>query len=247
MARRPGAGGIDRHTLLSSGGYASPSQSAYPRSHSPAGGPSGAGGGLGAHHNGGPASLAGYRTASPFEQPYTPGSGAGAGASRSGSGGGIYQRPGAGLGGASSYGGAGGPSWDDEYGKGKKDMLPGGYPNGGQSSGGGGGGWTDRIRSYAQQRTAEDLEEANDERLEGLSARVKMLKDITVGIGNEVRDSTKDLDVLGGAFSTTSAFLGGTFIKMNRMASRQSSWFCNMMLFILFVIWIFVFLWWWRR
>lgn len=45
-------------------------------------------------------------------------------------------------------------------------------------------------------RTAEQLEEQNDEHLEGLSAKVRMLKDITVGIGNEVRDSTKDLDSL---------------------------------------------------
>lgn len=45
-------------------------------------------------------------------------------------------------------------------------------------------------------RTAEQLEEQNDEHLEGLSAKVRILKDITVGIGNEVRDSTKDLDSL---------------------------------------------------
>lgn len=45
-------------------------------------------------------------------------------------------------------------------------------------------------------RTAEQLEEQNDEHLEGLTAKVRILKDITVGIGNEVRDSTKDLDSL---------------------------------------------------
>ncbi|KAE8212582.1 hypothetical protein CF327_g3779 [Tilletia walkeri] len=245
MARRPGAGGgVDRHTLLSSGAYPSPSQSAYPRSHSPAGPGTGVGastGGLGVGPGGG-GGLAGFRSASPFEQPYTSSSTSGPG--------GAYQRS-IGATGPSSYA-AGPSSYDDEYGAPKKGgILPGGYMNGsGSGSGGGagaGGGWTDRIRNYAQQRTAQDLEEANDERLEGLSAKVKMLKDITVGIGNEVRDSTKDLDVLGGAFTTTSAFLGGTFTKMNRMASRQSSWFCNMMIFILFVIWIFVFLWWWRR
>lgn len=27
---------------------------------------------------------------------------------------------------------------------------------------------------------------------------------------------------------------------MNRMARRQGSWFCNMMIFIIFVVWIFV-------
>ena len=39
----------------------------------------------------------------------------------------------------------------------------------------GGGAWG----SYAQQRTAEDLEEGNDSRVEGLSAKVKMLKDVS--------------------------------------------------------------------
>ncbi|CAD6888446.1 unnamed protein product [Tilletia controversa] len=242
MSRRPGAGGgIDRHALLNSGAYPSPSQSGYPRSHSPAG-PAPSAGGLAPGVGGG--GLAGFRSASPFEQPYTSSSTSGPG--------GAYQRS---VGGGGTAYPAGPSSWDDEYGAPKKGgILPGGYMNGsgsGSGSGGAGagagGGWTDRIRSYAQQRTAQDLEEANDERLEGLSAKVKMLKDITVGIGNEVRDSTKDMDVLGGAFTTTSAFLGGTFTKMNRMASRQSSWFCNMMIFILFVIWIFVFLWWWRR
>ncbi|KAG8969868.1 hypothetical protein FRC03_000114 [Tulasnella sp. 419] len=49
------------------------------------------------------------------------------------------------------------------------------------------------VNGYGAQRTAEDLEGQNDERLEGLTAKVKLLKDITIGIGNEVRDSTIQL------------------------------------------------------
>ncbi|CDW98664.1 hypothetical protein [Sporisorium scitamineum] len=94
--------------------------------------------------------------------------------------------------------------------------------------------------AYTATRTAEDLEEQNDQRLEGLTARVSMLKEITLNIGTEVRESTKDLGVLGEAFENTSAFLGGTFKRMNKMAKRQGGWFCNMMLFLLFVTWIFV-------
>ncbi|TKY86782.1 hypothetical protein EX895_004422 [Sporisorium graminicola] len=101
--------------------------------------------------------------------------------------------------------------------------------------------------AYSATRTAEDLEEQNDQRLDGLTARVSMLKEITLNIGSEVRESTKDLGVLGEAFDNTSAFLGGTFKRMNKMAKRQGGWFCNMMLFLLFVTWIFVVLWWWRR
>lgn len=41
-------------------------------------------------------------------------------------------------------------------------------------------------------------------------------------------------------FSNSSAFLGNTFKRMNHMAKRQGGWYCNMMMFLLFVIWIFV-------
>ncbi|CAO1624994.1 unnamed protein product [Parajaminaea phylloscopi] len=96
-------------------------------------------------------------------------------------------------------------------------------------------------------RMAEQLEEGNDERLQGLSDRVKILKDITLGIGNEVREGTKDLNSLQEAMSNAGALLNNTFNKMNHMARRQGGWFCNMMLFLLFICWLFVFLWWWRR
>lgn len=94
--------------------------------------------------------------------------------------------------------------------------------------------------NYTATRTAEDLEEQNDQRLQGLTARVSMLKEITLNIGTEVRDSTKDLGALGEAFENTSTFLGATFKRMNKMAKRQGGWFCNMMLFLLFVTWLFV-------
>jgi blocked-early-in-transport protein 1 len=63
------------------------------------------------------------------------------------------------------------------------------------SNGAGLGGYPTRNGLYGA-RSAEQLEEQNDDKLEGLSAKVRILKDITVGIGNEVRDSTKDLDSL---------------------------------------------------
>ncbi|KAG8220077.1 hypothetical protein J3R82DRAFT_1095 [Butyriboletus roseoflavus] len=49
-------------------------------------------------------------------------------------------------------------------------------------------------------RYADDLEGQNDEQLEGLSAKVKMLKDITIGIGNEVRESTVQLSQMARSF-----------------------------------------------
>ncbi|WFD30107.1 protein transport protein bet1 [Malassezia sp. CBS 17886] len=91
-----------------------------------------------------------------------------------------------------------------------------------------------------QQRTAADLEDQNDARLDGLSERIKVLKDISTGIGNEARASTAEMDSLNDVFANTTAFLGNTFTKMNHMARRQRGWFCNMMLFLILVIWIFL-------
>ena len=44
----------------------------------------------------------------------------------------------------------------------------------------GGGGGLPSHYTYANNRTAEDLEGQNDEHLEGLSAKVKMLKDVRI-------------------------------------------------------------------
>ena len=99
----------------------------------------------------------------------------------------------------------------------------------------------------AQQSSAADLEEQNDARLSGLSERIKLLKDISTGIGKEARESTAEMNSLNDLFSNASSLLGNTFHKMTVMARRQRGWFCNMMLFIMLVIWIFVFLWWWRK
>ncbi|WWC96988.1 hypothetical protein V866_003865 [Kwoniella sp. B9012] len=96
-------------------------------------------------------------------------------------------------------------------------------------------------------RTTHEVEGQNDERLEGLLGKVKILKDITVGIGNEVRDSNVLLGNMNDSFSSTSTFLGGTFRRMNKMAKRQGGNWCWFMGFLLLVLWIFVVVWWLRR
>ncbi|GAA93446.1 uncharacterized protein L969DRAFT_96030 [Mixia osmundae IAM 14324] len=97
--------------------------------------------------------------------------------------------------------------------------------------------------SYASNRTADDLEGQNDEHLEGLSAKVKMLKDITVGIGNEVRDSTKMLSGMNDTFGETSGFLQGTVKRMGNMASKQGGRWFYWLLFLIVVFWLFVLRW----
>lgn len=78
----------------------------------------------------------------------------------------------------------------------KKEAPLYGGPSAGSAGTVNGGAGTRLGNGLFGARTAEQLEEQNDDRLEGLSAKVRILKDITVGIGTEVRDSTKDLDSL---------------------------------------------------
>lgn len=100
--------------------------------------------------------------------------------------------------------------------------------------------WWPNSKNKESDLQASMLEEQNDERLQGLSDRVAILKSITIGIGNEVVEGTKDLNSLGDAMSNARDFLGGTVKRMNHMARRQGGWFCNMMMFLLFVCWLFV-------
>jgi len=100
---------------------------------------------------------------------------------------------------------------------------------------------------YGGQRYADDLEGQNDERLEGLTAKVKILKDITVGIGKEVRDSTVQLSQMNDAFSETSGILSGTFRRMNNMADRQECRWLWYIVFLILVFWFFIVIWWFRR
>lgn len=104
----------------------------------------------------------------------------------------------------------------------------------------GGSTWWPTSSTRSGDLQAQQLEEQNDQRLSGLSDRVKILKNITMGIGNEVREGNKELEGFGEMMSGASAYLGGTFKKMNVMARRQGGWFWNMMGFLLFVCWLFV-------
>ncbi|KAH9487129.1 Protein transport protein bet1, partial [Psilocybe cubensis] len=96
-------------------------------------------------------------------------------------------------------------------------------------------------------RYADDLEGQNDEALDGLSAKVKLLKDITIGIGNEVRESTIQLSQMNDAFAETGGILSGTFRRMNNMAARQGCRWLWYIVFLVIVFWFFMVVWWFRR
>ncbi|KAF9499906.1 protein transport protein BET1 [Pleurotus eryngii] len=100
---------------------------------------------------------------------------------------------------------------------------------------------------HNNQRYANDLEGQNDEALEGLNSKVKLLKDLTIGIGNEVRESAVQLSQMNDAFAETSGILSGTFRRMNNMAERQGCRWLWYIVFLILVFWFFIVVWWFRR
>jgi len=119
-------------------------------------------------------------------------------------------------------------------------------PASGRSSPFGGSVYTAAPQA-AGHRYADDLEGQNDEALEGLSAKVKLLKDITIGIGNEVRESTIQLGQMNDVFAETGGILSGTFRRMNNMAARQGCRWLWYIVFLVIVFWFFMVVWWFRR
>jgi len=98
-----------------------------------------------------------------------------------------------------------------------------------------------------RQRSAEELESQNDEAIEGLTAKVKLLKDVTIAIGAEVRTSATQLSQMDDAFTETAGILSGTFHRLNRMSSTQGCRYLWFILFLVLVVWIFLFVWWFSR
>lgn len=97
---------------------------------------------------------------------------------------------------------------------------------------------------YVNDSVMDSLESQNDRHIEGLTAKVKMLKDITLKIGDEVRDSNKLLEDLEHNFEGARTKLKVTFNRMKIMAERSGiSWKVWMMLFG-FIFLIFFYVWW---
>jgi blocked-early-in-transport protein 1 len=83
------------------------------------------------------------------------------------------------------------------------------------------------------------LESQNDQALEGMSAKVRMLKDITVAIGGEIRDSTAFAEKMNTQFEGASVRLKGTMKRMLRMADSTGVGWRVWLGFFAFVVLLF--------
>lgn len=97
---------------------------------------------------------------------------------------------------------------------------------------------------YKSDSMLDSLESQNDKHIEGLSAKVKLLKDITVKIGDEVRDSNNLLTNLENNFEGARTRLKGTYNRMVVMADRSGISLKMWLLFFGIVFLFFFYVWW---
>jgi len=78
-----------------------------------------------------------------------------------------------------------------------------------------------------------------------MTAKVKMLKDLTVAIGDEIRTSSALADKMNDTFDNTRVKLRGTMNRMLRMAEKTGvgwrvwlGFFCAV-IFIFWYVWLF--------
>lgn len=76
-----------------------------------------------------------------------------------------------------------------------------------------------------------------------MSAKVKMLKDITVAIGDEIRSSSSLADTMNDSFDNTRVRLRGTMNRMLRMAEKTGVGWKVWVLFFVAVWAVFVWVW----
>ncbi|KAK4107167.1 hypothetical protein N656DRAFT_802932 [Canariomyces notabilis] len=88
-----------------------------------------------------------------------------------------------------------------------------------------------------------ELESQNDEQVEGILGKVKLLKDMTVAIGDEIRESSALAEKMNEGFDQTRLRLRGTMNRMLVMAERTGVGWKVWLAFFLAVIFLFVYVW----
>ncbi|KAK7427559.1 protein transport protein bet1 [Neonectria magnoliae] len=126
-----------------------------------------------------------------------------------------------------------------------------GYGYGGYSSpANANGGGPDKFRPATPNRRGQysdavlsELESQNDAHVEGILGKVKVLKSMTVAIGDEIRESSALAEKMNDSFDSTRLRLRGTMNRMLLMAERTGVswkvWIC----FFAAVIMLFLYVW----
>ncbi|CAN6672553.1 protein transport protein Bet1p [Trichomonascus vanleenenianus] len=103
---------------------------------------------------------------------------------------------------------------------------------------------TPNSKGQYSSQVLSDMESQNDQQMEGLSAKIKLLKEVSIDIGERVRSDNKFLQEMENAFENTGHRLKGTYTRMMTMAKRTGlGWRAWLALFAL-VFLAFFFVWW---
>ncbi|EGX95228.1 ER-golgi SNARE complex subunit Bet1, putative [Cordyceps militaris CM01] len=88
-----------------------------------------------------------------------------------------------------------------------------------------------------------ELESQNDDQVAGILGKVRVLKDMTVAIGDEIRDSSALAEKMNNTFDQTRLRLRGTMNRMLLMAQRSGIPWKVWLLFFLAVVLVFTYVW----
>ncbi|OJJ44172.1 hypothetical protein ASPZODRAFT_102254 [Penicilliopsis zonata CBS 506.65] len=118
-----------------------------------------------------------------------------------------------------------------------------GYMNGGSAGGSNYRTATPDKRGHYSDAVLSSLESQNDAEVEGISAKVKMLKELTVAIGDEIRESSALAEKMNDSFEASRVRLRGTMNRMLRMAERTGVGWRVWLCFFLAVFLLFAYVW----
>ena len=100
-----------------------------------------------------------------------------------------------------------------------------------------------KCRGQYSDAVLSSLEDQNDAQVSTLSSKVRMLKDMTVNIGDEIRSSSSLADTMNDSFDNTRIRLKGTMNRMLRMAEKTGVGWQVWLLFFAAVWALFVYVW----
>ncbi|KAL2201731.1 SNARE domain-containing protein [Sarocladium strictum] len=144
-----------------------------------------------------------------------------------------------------------------QYSPSPSPSVGGGYGYAGSSSGGGNahlgvdagsrnGGYrpaTPNRRGQYSNAVLGELESQNDAHVEGILGKVRTLKDMTVAIGDEIRESSALAEKMNDTFDQTRVRLRGTMNRMLVMAERSGISWKIWLGFFAAVILLFMYVW----
>ncbi|KAI0137333.1 SNARE domain-containing protein [Xylariales sp. AK1849] len=102
---------------------------------------------------------------------------------------------------------------------------------------------TPNSRGQYDTATLDELESQNDQEVFGIMSKVKVLKTLSVAMGDEIRDSSAMMDKMNDTFDNTRLRLRGTMNRMLLMAKRTGVGWRVWLGFFAAVILIFLYVW----